>query len=253
MQTILDSFADGPLDWVRPMFIPYAGQAGAVSATQLLTPEGAQAVMASYLAAHPASEQRARVSMWSQWYFARLLPVWVIINLARDWQLPIEASHIWFELNEQGLPLQFMLAGDGEPVAEREPLSRFDGMVQHIAPLCRIMAEMAGLKPGIFWNNAAVRIHWGIEQAQLVNADVHAGEALLAARELCDGSKNPLCDPMRHEIPTDATSPRYRRQCCLRYELCDHEMCPSCPLLQAEKRRRPGAKSVILQAAAKAH
>lgn len=240
MLTILDSFADGPLDWVKTMFVPYDADAErVVPAGRLLTPEGARDLLSAYLAAHDAAEHRARVSMWSQWYFARLLPVWVIVNLSHQWQLPISADRVWFQLNEDGLPLQFMLQGDGEPVTETDPLVRFAGMVQHIAPVCQILADLAGLKPGIFWNNAAVRIQWGIEQAELINADVTPGQALLTARTLCDGSKNALFEPTRREIPTDAASPSFRRQCCLRYELCDHEMCPSCPLLLAEKRRRP--------------
>ena len=59
---------------------------------------------------------------------------------------------------------------------------------------------------------------------------------LMASRDLRYGGKNPLFQPLRAEDPSDPDSPQYRNQCCLRYDLADHAMCPSCPLLLAERK-----------------
>ncbi len=240
MLTILDSFSDGPLDWVKQAFIPLEnGDRSALSMTRLTSPEGARELLSTYLDNFPATEHRARVSMWSQWYFAKLLPSWTVVNLLCNWQLPIEPDRVFLRLGEDGLPVQFLLAEPGEAVVKTGSLARFVNMIDsHLAPVCHSLAAISGLKPGLYWNNAAIRVGYGITQAASTQADISDGWALLAARQLDDGRKNPLFEPVRHEIPGDETSARYRKQCCLRNELCDHEICPSCPLLLAEKRKR---------------
>ncbi len=245
MQTIIDNLSSGPLNWVAERLKPLTPEVeSAWSMQQLTTPEGCAQVLQRYLDVHMGSDTdpqqlRARVSMWSQWYFAMLLPSWVIVSLSHNWQLPIAPERVFLTLQENGLPEQIYFDGPGEPFIEGLPLARFDVMIeQHLRSVCQSMAEISGLKPGIYWSNAGVRIAWGIEQAQLINADARDGLALLEARVLRDGSKNPLIDPVRAENPSDPNSIRYRRQCCLRYELADHEICSTCPLELAKKRRR---------------
>ncbi|MEG3132455.1 siderophore-iron reductase FhuF [Rouxiella sp. T17] len=247
MQTLFDSFRDGPIPWVGDQFRPMSDTiTDALPLSLLATEEGCASLLQQYLRVHAddasqPEKRRARISMWSQWYFANLLPSWVIISLSHNWQLPIHPDKLFLSLQEEGLPCQIYLQGEGEAfIAQPDaPFYRFEEMIEsHLRPVCQAMAAVSGLKPGIYWGNAAVRVGWGIQQAELINADIREGTALVEARELSAGRKNPLFQPLRPENPCDPESPLFRRQCCLRYELTDVAMCSSCPLLLAEKRRR---------------
>ncbi|QII40642.1 siderophore-iron reductase FhuF [Rouxiella badensis] len=247
MQTLFDSFRDGPIPWVADQFKFMTPEVADALPLSLLTSEqGCTRLLERYLAVHAEDagqidKRRARISMWSQWYFANLLPSWVIISLSHNWQLPIHPEKLFMSLQEEGLPSQIYLQGEGEAFTPRaeSPFHRFEEMIeQHLRPVCQALADASSLKPGIYWGNAAVRVNWGIQQAELIAADTRDGNALMDARELAAGRKNPLFQPLRPENPRDPQSPLYRRQCCLRYELRDVAMCPSCPLLLAEKRRR---------------
>lgn len=247
MQTLFDSFRDGPLPWVADQFkLMTPDITDALPLSLLTTEEGCLILLQHYLAAHAqdASQphtRRARISMWSQWYFANMLPSWVIVSLTHNWQLPIHPDKLFMSLQEEGLPSQIYLQGQGEAfVAQPDaPFHRFEEMIeQHLRPVCQALATISDLKPGIYWGNAAVRVNWGVQQLELTQVDSSEGKALIDARELSPGRKNPLFQPVRPENPCDPTSTLYRRQCCLRYELDDIAMCPSCPLLLAEKRRR---------------
>ncbi|CAM3565128.1 siderophore-iron reductase FhuF [Rouxiella silvae] len=247
MQTLFDSFRGGPLPWVADQLKFMSPDVTDAFPLSLLTTEqGCASLLERYLSFHAedaahTDKRRARISMWSQWYFAYLLPTWVIVSLTHNWQLPIRPERLFLSLQQEGLPSQIYLRGEGTaftPSVEA-PLLRFEEMIeQHLRPVCQAMADLSGLKPSIYWGNAAVRVGWGIQQAELVKADVSEGKALLDARELSAGRKNPLFQPLRPENPHDPESPLFRRQCCLRHELPDIAMCPSCPLLLAEKRRR---------------
>jgi len=243
MQTILNSFRDGPVSWVADSFKPMTPLVtNALPMSLLTTAEGCASVLERYLTLHAEDagkleQRRARISMWSQWYFATLLPSWVIVSLSHGWQLPIATGNVYLALQDEGLPYQIYLEGPGAALTSDLPMARFDQMIeQHLRPVCQALAEVSGLKPGIYWSNAGIRVGWGVKQAELVNADISDGMALLNARELRDGGKNPLFQPMRPENPQDENSPLFRRQCCLRYDLSDHVMCSSCPLLLAERK-----------------
>jgi ferric iron reductase protein FhuF len=56
----------------------------------LTTAEGCNSVLERYLSMYAedachTEKRRARISMWSQWYFANLLPGWVIVSLSQGW------------------------------------------------------------------------------------------------------------------------------------------------------------------------
>ncbi len=250
MQTILNRFRDTPISWVADSFKPMTPLVtNALPMSLLTTAKGCSRVLEHYLSLHAddatqTEKRRARISMWSQWYFANLLPGWVIVSLSHGWQLPISTENVYLSLQDEGLPNQIYLDGPGEALLSTQPMARFDQMIeQHLRPVCQALADLSGLKPGIYWSNAGVRVSWGIKQAERVNADISDGMALLNARELHYGGKNPLYQPMRPEDPQDDNSPQFRRQCCLRYELADHVMCSSCPLLLAERKSGKKRKS----------
>ena len=214
MQRLLDSFRDTPVSWVADTFKPLTPLVtNAVPMSHLTTAEGCASVLKRYLDANAADaaqcdKRRARISMWSQWYFATLLPSWVIVSLRHGWQLPIAAQNVYLCMQEEGLPAQIYLDGEGEALTSAEPMARFDVMIeQHLRPVCEALAEFSGLKPGIYWSNAAIRVGWGVKQAELANADISDGMALMESRELRRGGKNPLFQPLRPENPADPDSP----------------------------------------------
>jgi len=112
MQTIIDNLSSGPLNWVADRLKPLTPDVANAWSMQLLTtPEGCAQVLQRYLDTHLDNsadlvQLRARVSMWSQWYFAMLLPSWVIVSLSHNWQLPIAPEQVFLTLQENGLPEQ---------------------------------------------------------------------------------------------------------------------------------------------------
>lgn len=247
ISTLFARFRAGPLPWVADQLQLLTPEVRDVLPVSLLTHEaGCASMLSRYLQIHAGDtnqieQRRARISMWSQWYFANLLPAWVIVSLSHNWQLPIRPDRLFISLQQQGLPGQLYFQGEAQAFTPDTnlPLARFTSLIeQHLRPVCQALAALSDMKPGIYWGNAAVRLHWGIEQAALLNADTTDGLALINARTLSDGGKNPLFQPLRAEHPDNPDSPLFRRQCCLRYRLADHAMCSSCPLLLVEKRRR---------------
>ena len=135
MQTILNSFRDSPISWVADSFKPMTPLVtNALPMSLLTSAEGCASVLERYLtlyaedARHP-EKRRARISMWSQWYFASLLPSWVIVSLSRGWQLPIATQDVYLSLQEEGLPSQIYLDGTGEALLSAQPMARFDQMI----------------------------------------------------------------------------------------------------------------------------
>lgn len=186
---------------------------------------------------HPGQDRAAVISMWSQWYFARLFASWVRINLQFNWQLPVAPQAYRFMLQETGMPLDFVLLQPGRAIGDPGSMARFMPMIDaHITPVCHTLSALSGIKPGLFWNNAAIRIMQGMNHASQEGADISAATEFLATRTLPDGSPNRLFQPMRQLPDLEGNLSPCRRQCCLRYKLHDVEYCPSCPLLRKAKR-----------------
>ncbi len=208
------------------------------SSAALCTPTTALPVVAPFLRRHQGEDRAAVISMWSQWYFARLLPTWTRINLLYSWQLPSDPREVSFTLDENGVPGEFVLASiGGETPAEVDIFTRFRPLAAgHIQPICHTLSGLAGIAASLFWNNAAIRIAHGFTLAREQGGDTTAAGPLLASKTLPDGTVNRLFAPVR-QLKEDGSSHTIRRLCCLRYKLGDTEYCPSCPLLLANRRK----------------
>lgn len=206
------------------------------SALDLCAPETAQAVIEPLLKIYEGEDPAAVISIWSQWYFALLLAPWARINMLYDWQLPFLPHDIRFTQSENAVPDRFILADHG--CAAPTGPARFDALIhRHLAPVCQTFSRLAGIKPGLFWNNAGIRLAHGFTMAQEQGADITRADDFLAARTLPDGAPNRLYQPIR-EIPQPSGPPKIiRRLCCLRYKLAGLEYCPGCPLVEARQRR----------------
>ncbi len=206
------------------------------SVLYLCAPETALVIIEPLLRTHHGEDRAAVISIWSQWYFALLLAPWARINMLYDWQLPFLPHDIRFTQSENAVPDRFILADRG--CAAPTGPARFDALIhRHLTPVCQTFSRLAGINPGLFWNNAGIRLAHGFTMAQEQGADITRAADFLAARTLPDGAPNRLYQPIR-EIPQPSGPPKIiRRLCCLRYKLAGLEYCPSCPLVEVRRRR----------------
>ncbi|XBS70054.1 siderophore-iron reductase FhuF [Acerihabitans sp. KWT182] len=206
------------------------------SASALCSPETAQALMEPLLRMYRGQDRAAVISIWSQWYFALWLAPWARINMLYDWQLPYLPHNINFTQSENAVPDKFILADDGVALPPGQGPARFDDLVEeHLTPVCRTLSRLAGIKPGLFWNNAGIRLAHGFDMAKEHGADITRVADWLSTRILTNGLPNRLYQPMR-EIPQPEGPPKIiRRLCCLRYRLSGLEYCPGCPLVEAKQ------------------
>lgn len=224
-------------------------------AASLCMPDTALTVIEPFLRLQKDEDRAAVISMWSQWYFALLLTPWTRIAVLHGWRLPIAAREIRFTQSETAVPEKFILPSRGEKIA---PLTDIAALFQqvmdsHLQPVCRTLAQLSGIKPGLFWNNAAIRIAHGITLAEEKLAElarqtelkstmekaavsIAAAKAFLAEKYQGNGDYNPLYRPI--SLVDGESGPRIiRRLCCLRYKLNGLEYCPSCPLPLADERK----------------
>ncbi|WP_213993704.1 siderophore-iron reductase FhuF [Sodalis sp. dw_96] len=208
------------------------------SVLDLCAQDTALAVLEPLLRINQGGDRAAVISIWSQWYFALLLAPWTRINMLYDWQLPFLPQSIRFTQSENAVPDRFILADIGRAVPPCEGTARFEELIdRHLAPVCRTLSRLAGIKPGLFWNNAGIRLAHGVDMALQQGADITRAVEFLAMRTLADGTPNRLYQPVR-EIPQPSGPPKIiRRLCCLRYKLAGLEYCPGCPLVEARQRK----------------
>lgn len=220
------------------LFSAPSGKIG-YAAADLCAPETALALLEPFLRLHEGGDRAAVISMWSQWYFALLLAPWTRIALLHRWRLPVDPQGIRFTQGADcAVPEKFILADRGGAITAGDNIATLFGHLAqtHLLPVCQIFSRLSGIKPGLFWNNAAIRIAHGIDMAEEHGADTTDARAFLAAKALPDGTLNRLCQPVRI-IERDDGPQMIRRLCCLRYKLSGLEYCPSCPQLVADERK----------------
>ncbi|WP_170975477.1 siderophore-iron reductase FhuF [Martelella alba] len=208
------------------------------SAALLCSPDTALPLLAPLMALYQGEDRAAVVSMWSQWYFALLLAPWIRVNMLYNWQLPILPRDIGFTLSKDAVPEQFILAHAGRPAPCENGQVRFAELLTiHLSPVCQTFATLSGIKPGLFWNNAGIRLAHGLSMAREAGADTASADGFLQTHTLSDGSVNPVYRPMRVISSPSGPPTIIRRRCCLRYKISGLEYCPSCPLLEADRRK----------------
>jgi len=156
-------------------------------------------------------------------------------------QLELERTEHTVVLDDQGQPLAFKLLDDGERFAESPgPFGRFEHLIEgNLAPFIEALGRYAGVAPKVLWSNAGN--YFEAVFGQLANrasqAQLADGQALVDARHLADGRRNPLYQPVRYVELANADGRsrtwRQRRLCCIRYLLDGVALCPNCPRLDA--------------------
>jgi len=243
---MIDSLApvfEGPLAFVRDVLSLRVapGEGEPVRCADLLRPEVLEGLLDRYAAQHQGADRRAVVSMWTQYYAARLIYPVLGANLLLGRDLPLALEDTVLHVAEDGSPLGFCIADEGGPVADAG-MARFAPLVrQHLAPLVGAVASLGRVAPKLVWSNAGIRFAGTANIARRQNqlspqsqADI---DALLNKRCWPDGWDNPLFQPYR-TVETCGESVERRRVCCLRYLLPAFEGCGvSCPLPDGRGRK----------------
>ncbi len=203
----------------------------------LLAPDEFDRVLTRFGMRYPDSDRRGLASIWSKYYFSRLIPPAVAASLILDYCLPLDLDALQLVLDEQGTPVAFKLPNPGRPWATKptDTFQRFHGLVEaHMRPFIDTVAGLARVSSKVLWSNAGNYFEWllGVLATALPQADLSHGHDLLNACNLGDGRRNPLYLPV-HYVPVAGQTgmKRVRRVCCLRYRVGGLEYCASCPLL----------------------
>jgi ferric iron reductase protein FhuF len=195
---------------------------------RLFREDGGPALLLAAARRHrPDAEERALASLWSRWYFAKLIPPVLLCGVMRGLSLPLDASGTAVLFGPQGMPRAIALPDAGEVVPERDPFLLF-------APVVAALSAHARLAPRILWNNAAVYADWALrrmaEDSRVPREAVRRAMALVEEPAWPDGRPNPLHAPFTQSA-SGAAGGRTRRQCCLLYRLPGEGCCGTCPRL----------------------
>lgn len=189
-------------------------------------------------------DERALLSIWSKYYFLRLIPPVLAANLILQRALPVSVDALAVELDADGLPSVFVLPNDGQPLAPSipstsvspHPLTRFEAlMLDNLQPAIEAWQQALGLSPRVLWSNASRYIHWFL--GELKNAGLPEifwapGQALLEQPTFANGDKNPLFGAYQERLNANTGKMlTVRRTCCIRFRLPDTALCEDCPRL----------------------
>jgi ferric iron reductase protein FhuF len=193
-------------------------------------------VLTRFGAAYPDSDPRGLASIWSKYYFIKLIPPVVAASLILDHRLPLQLDRLQLILDEGGLPAAFKLPHSGQRWAPApvDPFERFDGLLNHhLSPFIEALARHARLSPKVLWSNAGNYFEWllGVLANAMPHADLSHGHQLLNARHVPDGRRNPLYQPVLYlKVDGQSELKCQRRVCCIRYRLDGLDYCSNCPL-----------------------
>lgn len=209
-----------------------------VPGRELTTPEGVENLLETYRQFQPGDDRRALMSLWSRYYFVRLMVPVVAANLVIGRELPVNLDRIEVILGEGGVPEAFRLPDEGSAFSEAptDPFERFHELLdQNLEPMIDGWNREVKISRKVLWNNAANYLEWligalgGLGLPESMLAD---GQALVRTEIRGDGRTNPLANPVRYvERGEDREPLRQRRYCCIRYRLPDMPLCANCPLI----------------------
>lgn len=197
-------------------------------------------VLTRFGTAYPESDPRGLASIWSKYYFVKMIPPVVAASLILDHRLPLHLDHLQLILDDDCLPVAFKLpdAGQQWTPGPADAFERFDELLDHnLRPFIQALAGHVRLSPKVLWSNAGNYFEWllGVLANAVPHADLTHGHQLLNARHLPNGRRNPLYQPVRYlKIDGQSEPKRQRRVCCIRYRVTALELCDNCPLSKSK-------------------
>ncbi|KTT49631.1 hypothetical protein SB11R_09810 [Pseudomonas oryzihabitans] len=187
-------------------------------------------------------DQRALLSVWTKFYFSRLIPPVVAASLLRRWRLPVAVDQLGLVLNEAGVPEAFVLPHGGAAFDEAhldvlQPL-----VLDNLRPFIERACAQIKLSPKVLWSNAGNYLEWFVSELRKAGFTPNLlppFEHWLEQPSDAQGGRNPLFKPVIYvDLPLangaelSSWQWRQRRVCCIRYRLPGEELCSNCPLLK---------------------
>ncbi|GHA99075.1 siderophore-iron reductase FhuF [Modicisalibacter luteus] len=231
----LASMYVGPLADVSPPWLCDTPPAETLSGTQLFAPETLGRVLDQFAACFTVDDRRAVASMWAKWYFHLVLLPSLVANVLLERELPLGLDEMHVVLDEHGRPERLYLSHDGLPLASPKTEHRFAGLLAHLSAVIEVLAPLSGAAPRVFWSNVGSGFDYYLGLLETHPA-MWPGMAdacwqLLERRELDDGQRNPLFQPVRCVTGEDGSPQRVRKLCCLCYLIPELGDCGTyCPL-----------------------
>ena len=230
----------GPLQpFATVLRLPTAGES--VLPLGRLLEEGLPDLLDSY-GGDPGLDRRALLSVWSKYYFSRLIPPVVAAALLLRWRLPLAVDQLGLVLNEDRVPEAFVLPHAGEAFAADHPDVLQPLVLENLRPFIEGACAQIRVSPKVLWSNAGNYLEWFVGELRKVRPQAGAlppFEHWLEQPTDAEGARNPLFKPVIYvELPlAEGAEPaswqwRQRRVCCIRYRLPDQELCSNCPLLK---------------------
>ena len=115
---------------------------GALPGRLLLEPGGPEVLLAAARRHRPGVDERALTSLWSRWYFAKLIPPVLALGVVAGRSLPLDPTETAVLLGTEGLPRAIALPHVGEVALGQDPLGRFAPLVRH-----HVAAVVESLEP----------------------------------------------------------------------------------------------------------
>ncbi|MFF2322844.1 siderophore-iron reductase FhuF [Agrobacterium sp. NPDC058088] len=201
---------------------------------ELLEPNCLLRILHSYGRRHgPSAPLAAVAGEWSKRYFARVMKPIATAAMLLDWRMPLTPADLSIDVSAEGEIVSLGLSDFGRPVLATSAEDRFAFLISgNIEGVIRAVSEVSGLSRNVLWSNAG-NVFEGIARSYAMDNDCSvAGVAdaldLLDARNMADGSRNPLFKPIIY--PHGEGKPkRLRRVCCIRYLIDGLDYCKTCP------------------------
>lgn len=233
------SLFQGPFAHYRDVLTLVDDPRPALSGREFVSAARLEEQMLRFAPEHAEGDRRALLSLWSKYYFLRLIPPVLAAGLVLNWRLPLDFDEIQVVVGDDGLPAAFKLphAGERWGSAPDNGFERFAELLDaNLLPFIQALRGHQKVAARVLWSNAGNYFEWFMStlgSLPLPKTMLAQGFEVLESAQRPDGSRNPLYQPVRY-VPQEATGApwRQRKQCCIRNEL-GMAMCDNCPLLEA--------------------
>ncbi|WP_137820210.1 siderophore-iron reductase FhuF [Pseudomonas sp. 2FG] len=209
----------------------------ALSGREFVSPERLEQQLLRFGPEYAEGDRRALLSLWSKYYFLRLIPPVLATGLILNWRLPLDFEEIQVVVGTDGLPEAFKLPHAGERWASPpdDGFARFAGLLDNnLQPFIEGLRGYRKVAARVLWSNAGNYFEWfmaTLDGLPLPKPMLGHGFEILQTAQRPDGKRNLLFEPVRYVAQSEDCAPwRQRKLCCIRNEL-GMDMCDNCPLL----------------------
>lgn len=229
----LEQVLTGDLSWYQGKVLPHCYGDEAHRAMDLTDLSKLADVIDRFASRYPSCDRRAVASLWSQLYFAFVVPPVIASQLVPGPVIDSSLDAMGLRLADDGAPVGLvctLAAVTPDALGQGDEISRF--VCGHLAVMVQAVSRVTDVAPRLLWQNAAGYVAWAIGAVTGHPDRSQEAAMCLGADLLPDGSRNPVRGfvTLRSE---DRKLLFKRRVCCLRSGLPDGQSCPDCPARRA--------------------